>query len=278
MKKYKIGEVSKILDVSQATLRFYEDHGIITPEKDQESNYRYYNAWDICILIDCLYLRKLDFSLEQTRNLIQDVSLREKVDAFMEQEDLLNQRIEYYRMMLDILSRMRLKMQLFRRNAGEFTKTKNPPFIYHRYMKNNYFASLSSSVTTEKMQKQMEEWVSLIPEITPTFMIEYDSYIEADLDKAQYWWGWSIPMEKAYQKGIKANYPNEYLPPLTAIYTYFEANTNESLSVALEEKVLSKVREEGYIITGNPIGRLIARAHEDGVHKVFLEVWVPVLE
>ena len=124
----------------------------------------------------------------------------------------------------------------------------------------------------------MEEWVSLIPEIRPTFMIAYDSYIEADIEKAQYWWGWSIPMEKAFQKGIKAIYPNEYLPTLPSIYTFFEANTNESLSMALEEKVLSKVREEGYIINGNPIGRLITRAHEDGVHKVYLETWIPILE
>lgn len=278
MKRYRIGEISKLLDMSQATLRFYEDHGIITPQKDEESNYRYYNAWDVTILIDSLFLRKMDFTLEQTEQMIHSMDLKEKTSLYIKQENLINQRIEQYRMMVDTLSRRRIKMQLYRNNAGKMTITKNPPLIYHRYMKNNHFESLTSSTTTEEMQKNMEEWIAMIPEITPTFLIQYDSYIEADVNKSQYWWGFSIPLEKAYQKGISPESPNEYLPPLTSIYTIFEANTSESLAVSLEEQVLRKVREEGHILNGNPMGRLIARAHEDGVHKVYLETWIPIAE
>ncbi|HJC82353.1 MAG TPA: MerR family transcriptional regulator [Candidatus Anaerostipes avicola] len=47
MKKYKIGEVGKIVDIPAESIRFFESKGLISPEKDPFNKYRYYDVWDI---------------------------------------------------------------------------------------------------------------------------------------------------------------------------------------------------------------------------------------
>jgi DNA-binding transcriptional MerR regulator len=63
MKKYTIGEVSKRLGLSRDTLRFYEKKGIITPEK-KENGYRQYTYEDTRKLLDIMFFRRLNFSID----------------------------------------------------------------------------------------------------------------------------------------------------------------------------------------------------------------------
>ncbi|MBR3375918.1 MAG: MerR family transcriptional regulator, partial [Firmicutes bacterium] len=44
--QYKIGDVARILGISTDLLRYYEKKGVVTPTKDKQNDYRYYDAWD----------------------------------------------------------------------------------------------------------------------------------------------------------------------------------------------------------------------------------------
>ena len=63
---YKIGELSKIVDMSIKTLRYYDECGILKPSRiDSFTGYRYYDEQSIldCELIKLL--KSLDFTLEE---------------------------------------------------------------------------------------------------------------------------------------------------------------------------------------------------------------------
>lgn len=45
-----IGKVSKLLNISRDTLRYFEQENIVVPKKNAENNYRYYDDWDINFL------------------------------------------------------------------------------------------------------------------------------------------------------------------------------------------------------------------------------------
>lgn len=62
MKKYKIGEVAKLLDSTTQTLRFYEQEGVITPQKSQNGT-RYYTESDIIRLIAFKRFQLMDFTV-----------------------------------------------------------------------------------------------------------------------------------------------------------------------------------------------------------------------
>lgn len=72
-KHYSIGDVSKRLGISRDTLRFYEKKGMILPHK-LENGYRCYTYEDIRKLLDILFYRRLNFSIEDINRLLNNSS------------------------------------------------------------------------------------------------------------------------------------------------------------------------------------------------------------
>jgi DNA-binding transcriptional MerR regulator len=68
----KIGEFSKIAQVSVKTLRFYDQLGLLKPAHiDRFNGYRYYSLEQLPRLFRILALKDLDFSLEEIQGLLR---------------------------------------------------------------------------------------------------------------------------------------------------------------------------------------------------------------
>ena len=63
MRKYKIGDVARLLGSTTQTLRFYEQAGVIKPEKS-ENGTRYYTESDIIRLMAFKRFQLIDFSVQ----------------------------------------------------------------------------------------------------------------------------------------------------------------------------------------------------------------------
>ena len=73
MELLKIGDFSKISQVSVKTLRYYDEVGLLRPvEVDPFTGYRYYSAGQLPRLHRVLALKDLGFSLEQISRLLDD--------------------------------------------------------------------------------------------------------------------------------------------------------------------------------------------------------------
>ncbi len=71
MKKYTVGQMSKLHKVSIDTLRFYDKIGLFKPKfVNIESRYRYYTADQFLKLERIKYFRKLNFSIDEIREVI----------------------------------------------------------------------------------------------------------------------------------------------------------------------------------------------------------------
>src|SRR3954463_15314348 len=69
----KIGEFSKLVQVPVATLRYYDQVGLLKPiEVDRFTGYRYYSASQLPRLHRILALKGLGFSLEQIGEALDD--------------------------------------------------------------------------------------------------------------------------------------------------------------------------------------------------------------
>jgi DNA-binding transcriptional MerR regulator len=68
----RIGEFSKIAQVSIKTLRYYDRLGLLKPAHiDRYNGYRYYNLYQLPRLNRILALKDLDFSLDQIQELLK---------------------------------------------------------------------------------------------------------------------------------------------------------------------------------------------------------------
>ena len=62
---YKIKELSEILNISKQMIRYYEQCGVITPERSQENKYRIYHSMDFYELLEAVCLSKFDLNIKK---------------------------------------------------------------------------------------------------------------------------------------------------------------------------------------------------------------------
>lgn len=104
-KKYSIGELAREFDITTRTIRFYEDQGLLSPERAGQT--RIYSAADRVNLKLILRGKRLGLSLAESRDLIkmyqpsgdnrsQLLALIEKIDQRRQQ---LHQQLDDIRLM-----------------------------------------------------------------------------------------------------------------------------------------------------------------------------------
>lgn len=89
----KIGDLSKITNISVKTIRFYEQQNLLHPvEVDRWTGYRYYDETSIKKLSEVVYLKKLGFSLKEIKSFNED-SIKEKTKELNLKIDQLKQNV-----------------------------------------------------------------------------------------------------------------------------------------------------------------------------------------
>ncbi|PIE83645.1 MAG: Zn(2+)-responsive transcriptional regulator [Candidatus Contendobacter odensis] len=95
----KIGALSRLTNVSQDTLRFYEKHGLIQPHARSRAGYRLYSNDDIQRIRFILSAKEVGFTLKEIHELLalevarEEASCRDVKSFIDEKIKTVNQRI-----------------------------------------------------------------------------------------------------------------------------------------------------------------------------------------
>ncbi|MEQ2527341.1 MerR family transcriptional regulator [Bacillaceae bacterium CLA-AA-H227] len=96
--KFSIGEFSEKTGISIPTLHYYDEIGILRPEKNPSSGHRIYNYQDIITLQKILSLKFLGYSLDKIANLLYEssftVDLNESLSLHLQALDKEKEQIE----------------------------------------------------------------------------------------------------------------------------------------------------------------------------------------
>lgn len=105
-RQYTIGELAKIFEVTSRTIRFYEQEGLLTPERRGRT--RVYHEKDRVRLKLTLRGKRLGFSLAEIREVIQlydqapdgdELQLQRLLDILGEKRDAMQQQLEDIRIL-----------------------------------------------------------------------------------------------------------------------------------------------------------------------------------
>lgn len=274
--EYKIGAIAKLLGISPQTLHYYEQCGLLTPKKDDRSNYRYYDPWDVNFLLDCKYFQSLGFSNGQIKKMILDDSLDEIEEKLLRQKEKILNEIYHYEKLSESLDRMKKRLDAIHNSTGIFEKKINPALYFKSYRTENHFHDMQDS---DKMP-EIADMLNHLPFVEPTFVLDLNgentiSQISRNILK-RYRWGFSFTLSamRDWELDIKGI---EYIASAKCKYTIFKAYDEHTFAQCLKEQVLQKLLDQGYLIGGPVLGRLIIRTHEQGDFVRYFEVWVPAL-
>ncbi|GFR37898.1 MerR family transcriptional regulator [Insulibacter thermoxylanivorax] len=91
-KAMSIGEFAKMTGVSQRTLRFYEEKGLLKPSFVSESGRRSYKMDDLVVLQEILAYKYLGFSLEEIRAMMLHKPRSLKQNLLLQKQAMLQKR------------------------------------------------------------------------------------------------------------------------------------------------------------------------------------------
>lgn len=116
METYKISELAKEFDITTRSIRFYEDMGLIQPER--KGSMRIYQRRDRVRLKLILRGKRLGFSLAEIRDLLElydtnqiDTQLIKMLKIIDEKEAVLKRQLEDITIVLDDLSTARQRCE-----------------------------------------------------------------------------------------------------------------------------------------------------------------------
>lgn len=86
----RISEVAKLTGITVRTLHYYDEIGLLKPNKITEAGYRLYSKEDLEILQQILFFRELDFPLSEIKEIMNNPNYN-KEEALKKQKELLIQ-------------------------------------------------------------------------------------------------------------------------------------------------------------------------------------------
>ncbi|OWZ83157.1 MerR family transcriptional regulator [Natranaerobius trueperi] len=101
--EYTIGEISRLYDIGQDSLRYYEKKGLISPKR-KDNSYRVYTLDDIWRLNIIKDLRKLNFSTEKIREYLQNRNTQTTIELMEKKIEVVETEIEALLKMKDDLT------------------------------------------------------------------------------------------------------------------------------------------------------------------------------
>lgn len=279
-KKFKIGEVSRIVDIPVESIRFFETKGLISPQKDAFSKYRYYDVWDINRLLDYRKLRNMDFSLGQAIEIINDASLEEFIESIHEKE-LESQK----------LARMhQLKAIKFQNYQNVL---KNIPLLegYYQlstrpaswYIMQRVFDGESFAFSQDPARAPLMELYSFAENMYRMSADTLQKYMNSpDLDASApapvFEYGLTIKKMWADTLDLDPGDSMEFFEAVPAVYTIVKAVGKENFSIGQFQGLLDFMKSRNFEIAGDLLGNVVASVKENGSVVRYMEVWLPYKE
>jgi DNA-binding transcriptional MerR regulator len=265
---YKIGEIAEILGVTRDTLRYYEKRGIVRPVKDAENDYRYYDFWDVNFLLDCLWYRAFDFSLEQVADMFKMDSCHDISDMFRKKEDEYRAVIRRNELLLERSEHQRAEIARVDRLLGQCTLAMCPAHILYF---NRYTEDFANS---PKLNRLSREWLGLMPFTHRYFEISADDLLHED--GRDYRWGLELSSYYAEKLRVKIEAPIEYRPSVQCVRSVFKNVGKGNFSPRHLRYMVDYAGENGLSVCGDASGILLASVMEGGDFAGYFEAWLPV--
>ncbi|MFC7319728.1 MerR family transcriptional regulator [Halobacillus campisalis] len=95
MRYFTSGEVSQTLGISVRTLRYYDQIGLVTPAKKEETGRRLYSSRELVVLEKILLLKSLSMSLEDIQKIINELTIEEILTLHKEKLENKIQDLQY---------------------------------------------------------------------------------------------------------------------------------------------------------------------------------------
>lgn len=132
MRKYlTVSEVSKLLNLSAHTIRYYDKEGLIQTKHDDENDYRLFDFDDVYLLSAVIILRECGIPIKDIKSLIKDYTVGEYKNLLKASDDRIDVEMNRLRKLKKTVRDKLNSVKRFESIDKEFNRIKLP----HRYFR-----------------------------------------------------------------------------------------------------------------------------------------------
>ncbi|WP_155591387.1 MerR family transcriptional regulator [Lysinibacillus cavernae] len=264
---YTIGQVAKFLGVSRDTLKFYEEKELVKPQQNSENGYRKYNHFDIYDITTVNFYREIDFEIKKIQELRKGKSI-DGIQALLEEkEQEVLEEIAYKKRLLKKLQIVKEDCQKIKQYLGTYTVKEMKPLAImgeiDHYTAYDEYDTLKDN--TDSLKK-----AAILTSLRRVIRFNDDGMVE---DK--------FMIVRKIEEGDNA-VEGEILSHPKCMYTVVEDGRWSTGGNNTDEKVEANIRkiakEKGYELGGLVYINLLLATYEEGLERIFLEMYVPIEE
>lgn len=158
---YQIHELAKLFDLCPDTLRYYEEKGLLHPDRG-ENRYRKYGIQDICTLNIIRSLRELDLPTGEIRGYLERRSVGETMELLDREEELLRRRMAELETACREAEERRARLERYRSvEAGqvEFLEEPERPCVY---LEQDFILEKEIDFQLKRLEQRHQDYIQVI--------------------------------------------------------------------------------------------------------------------
>lgn len=206
----KIGAFKSLTGVSEATLRFYERLGLLSPDRDAENDYRFYGELNFIELVQARQLTSFDIPLGDLPAEGRDLSVDGMRGILSERRRALEKQIED---LYERLARIKLHEKYFEEcGAPTAVKKANIRGIYR------LFVTAPEALAHPELELTARRWLSYAPYAHATIRIRLSDILSGDDGPFPIDIGVGLLERYFVEAGESFGEPMQFSPPNTCVH------------------------------------------------------------
>lgn len=265
---YTTAELADYYGLSRKGLAFYEEKGILMPQRTANNKYKVYS------LTDCynLYLTKIyencGFTLAQTAELMQENDA-EKIFESIEARTLEMERELRIRTLM--LERVKKTMQTLRRAQREpvFDVVQSPA-MYRLFVR-----TWDGHIYSQEAAREFAAWNSVKPVNTASLIYRRQD-LEKGSERVNVNIGDVMEAEIFETIGFKRSEQVTYIPSRRCLYTVLVGGGNDICKRTWLEPAFAYMKKNGFALDGDVVTSLLHVVGDRENQVRYEEAWIPI--
>ena len=257
--RYTISEMASLLGVTTHTLRYYEKMGLIRPEVNEETGYRYYTVTDTRRFNLCRELRAAELSLEECRELIGSPSVEQSDEMFARQAARLRRRQVLDELSIRFLEKMQEQYRTLEQDAGRVW-VQNFPEMWRLT-----FSQEEEASRDRELQQEKAEWLECMPAARWVSRLPRRVMEQFRVGRNEYDYGLMMEADAARRLGLQRTRHVEVVCGGDYLVTIWKKDYRGSFGWDSLETLHDEITRRGFRAVGETFSSIVAsRQQPDG--------------
>lgn len=260
LRKYRKSELLKYLGVSRDTLRFYEEKGLISPQKDNDNNYRSYDFFDIFRIMIIDFYKARGMTIQQIQDLLVKSDIQDMQNIMETKKKELIKIIYDYQCMIERIDETLIFANELDCNLNTFTIRSFPKFRIK--------GEVSEFIALEEYENILELMNSTNNDMLSQLM-RYITFNKNGITGTKMIIVETVNEQK--EKDISIEYPN----CLYTVIVELQPNEKEDTIEKMFRLSTDYADEHGLMLLGEAFANIRLITYRENETKAYIEIFVP---